>query len=334
MSTKMKQWSEVSHLTGAKYSDLEAFWQNNNAVLGEVVSKTLWQSGTYYAVNATIDVSDGLMARAKSAGTSGSTEPTWTEGNVTDGSVTWEVTNKNFGHDYSAGYHNSIYRGKYLGSSISTKQNTAIANRTYDDMFIGDYWTIGGVNYRIAGFEYYYNCGDSGFTVGHIIVVPDTCLTYAVMNDTNTTAGGYANSKMRGNSGGLASVRSTIASAFGSHVASHRIIMTNASDSTGPTGWGWMDSDGIELMNEVQVYGCRIWGSPLQGYEVGTQKQQLPLFALSPKHINTRQDCWLQDISAAWPAGNFALVGGHGNASYGSASRSIGVRPAITLKAV
>ena len=55
----------------------------------------------------------------------------------------------------NAGAHNSIYRGKYLGSSVTAEQYTAISSGTFEDLYIGDYWTIGGVNYRIAAFNYY-----------------------------------------------------------------------------------------------------------------------------------------------------------------------------------
>ena len=50
----------------------------------------------------------------------------------------------------NAGAHNAIYRGKSLGSTVTTAQYAAIKAGTFDDLYIGDYWTIGGVNYRIA----------------------------------------------------------------------------------------------------------------------------------------------------------------------------------------
>ena len=234
--------------------------------------------------------------------------------------------------------HNSIFRGKSLGSSISTAQNQAIKDRTYTDLYIGDYWTIGGVNYRIAALDYYYSCGDTNFTKGHVIVVPDSVLYNAPMNATNITDGGYSGSAMfLGTSitvsdttyTGLANARTTIANAFGSHVASHRIICTNATSSGKPSGWAWRDSDGIELMNEQQVYGAPAWRDAAQnGYDVGTQKMQFPLFLYAPRFVNTRQNYWLQDVRSA---SIFALVDLTGAANYTGASLAYGVRPAITL---
>ena len=100
----------------------------------------------------------------------------------------------------NAGSHNSIYRGKYLGDEVTADQYAAIAAGTFDDMYIGDYWAINGVNWRIAHFDYWLHCGNSGSgtTEHHVVIVPDLALYNAKMNETNTTAGGYLHSKMRG----------------------------------------------------------------------------------------------------------------------------------------
>ena len=226
-------------------------------------------------------------------------------------------------------FHNSYPICKYLGTSITDAQNTAIKNRTYDDLFIGDYWTINGVNWRIVAIDYYYNVGDTNFGKGSLIVMPDTVLYSAQMNTTDTTAGAYAGSLMRTQN--LNNARTIAQNAFGSHLANHRILLANAVDSSGPSGWGWYDSDGIELPNEVQIYGTRVWGSALKGFDVGTQKQQFPLMALAPQFVNTRQSYWLQDVSSNSVSGNFAFVSYFGNASNHNASNSYGVCPSITL---
>jgi hypothetical protein len=65
-------------------------------------------------------------------------------------------------------------------------------------MYIGDYWTINGVTWRIAHFDYWLRCGDTETTTHHVVVVPDTFLYFAKMNETNVTTGGYTRSLMRG----------------------------------------------------------------------------------------------------------------------------------------
>ena len=226
-------------------------------------------------------------------------------------------------------FHNSYPRCKYLGTTITSAQNTAIKNRTYDDLFIGDYWTINGVNWRIVAIDYYYNVGDTNFDKGNIIVMPDTILYNAQMNSADTTAGAYAGSVMRTQN--LNSARTIAQNAFDSHLANHRIMLANAVDSSGPSNWTWYDSDGVELPNEVQIYGTRVWGSALKGFDVATQKQQFPLLALAPQFVNTRQSYWLQDVSSYSVSSHFAYVAHDGLAITYDASNSIGVRPSVTL---
>ena len=226
-------------------------------------------------------------------------------------------------------FHNAYPRCKYLGTTITDAQNTAIKNRTYDDLFVGDYWTINGVNWRIVAIDYYYNVGDTNFDKGNIIVMPDTVLYNAQMNTTDTTAGAYAGSLMRTQN--LNSARTIAQNAFGSHLANHRITLANSVNASGPSSWAWYDSDGVELPNEVQIYGTRAWGSALKGWDVATQKQQFPLMVLAPQFVNTRQTYWLQDVSSNSVSSHFALVYSIGYAVSGNASHSYGVRPSVTL---
>ena len=251
---------------------------------------------------------------------------------VNGASTTYDIHDANAVHlsANSIPFHNSYPRCKYLGTSITDAQNTAIKNRTYDDLFIGDYWTINGVNWRIVAIDYYYNVGDTNFDKGNIIVMPDTVLYNAQMNETNTTAGAYSGSLMRTQN--LNSARTIAQNAFGSHLANHRIVLANSVDTSGPNNWAWYDSDGVELPNEVQIYGTRVWGSALKGFDVATQKQQFPLMALAPQFVNTRQTYWLQDVSSLSVSSNFAFVSYDGFA-YNTffASNSYGIRPSVTL---
>ena len=246
-------------------------------------------------------------------------------------STTYDIHDANAVHlgANSIPFHNSYPRCKYLGTTITDAQNTAIKNRTYDDLFIGDYWTINGVNWRIVAIDYYYNVGDTNFDKGNIIVMPDTVLYSAQMNETDTTAGAYAGSLMRTQN--LNNARTIAQNAFGSHLANHRIVLANSVDTSGPNNYSWYDSDGVELPNEVQIYGIRIWGSALKGFDIGTQKQQFPLLALAPQFVNIRQTYWLQDVSSYSVSSNFVIAYVYGYAFISYASNSLGVCPSVTL---
>ena len=230
----------------------------------------------------------------------------------------------------NAGAHNSIYRGKNLGTTVTEEQWEAISSGTFTDLYIGDYWVIGGVNWRIAAFDYYLNCGDTSFTKHHAVIVPDTCLYNAQMNTTNVTTGAYKGSAMY--TANLTQAKSTINSAFGSsHVLSHRIYLSNATSNGRASAGEWTDST-VDLMCEHMVYGSGIFSPVSDGSNVPNnyrvEKGQLPLFALEPSRICNRAAWWLRDVITA---AAFAYVSGHGSANYDGASGSGGVRPAFCI---
>lgn len=229
-----------------------------------------------------------------------------------------------------AGAHNAIYRGKSLGSAVTEAQWAAIKAGTFEDMYIGDYWTIGGVVYRIAAFDYYYRAGDTDMTTHHVTLVPDANMYTHVMNDTNITTGAYVGSKMY--TEGLTQAKTTINSAFGSaHILSHRQFLANAVTDDYESAGSWYDST-VELMTEENVYGGKIFGNVSNGtalpYSYTVDKSQYPLFTFRPDLISNRQTYWLRDVVSA---SRFAIVGSHGDASYVSASNAVGVRPAFSI---
>lgn len=239
----------------------------------------------------------------------------------------------------NAGAHNAIYRGKSLGSTVTTAQYAAIKAGTFDDLYIGDYWTIGGVNYRIAAFDYYLNSGNTNCTTHHVVIVPDTCLYSAQMHNTssgglesgeaNTTAGGYVGSDMYKSN--LEQAKTTIKGAFSGHVLKHRIYLTNAVANGRASGGAWCDSE-VDLMCEQMVYGSGIFSPVSDGSNVPAnyrvEKSQLPLFQHEPSRICNRETWWLRDVITA---SCFARVASDGCAGYRDASHSRGVRPAFCI---
>ena len=229
----------------------------------------------------------------------------------------------------NAGAHNAIYRGKSLGSSVTIAQYSAISAGTFDDMYIGDYWTIGGVNYRIAAFDYYLNCGDTSCTKHHVVLVPDTCLYNHVMNDTNITTGAYVGSKMY--TEGLEQAKTTIKAAFSGHVLSKRIYLSNATANGRASAGAWCDSE-VDLMCEHMVYGNGVFSPVSDGTTIPNnyrvEKSQLPLLQHEPSRICNRATWWLRDVISA---SHFANVNYSGLAHFGTASDSLGVRPAFCI---
>ena len=250
----------------------------------------------------------------------------------------------------NAGFHNSIFRGKYLGSSYTEAQRTAIQSGTFDDLFIGDYWTIGGIDYVICHFDYYYRCSDADINYHHVIVMPrgtmtglsvtrinsETDGTYQWCSGTaNSTAGGYIASRMRTVIMPACDVK--VKSAFGSSYV-HAISELYPSKFASETdvlakGWAWTSTDLVcDLLNETMVYGHQVWGVGSEhgnaGYEVGIDKWQLAIFRLDPQFANIRSYWWLRSVASA----SYAARAGHdGKADDNGAANAFRVRPRFVL---
>lgn len=225
--------------------------------------------------------------------------------------------------------HRNIFRGKYLGSSVTAAQKAAIKAGTFDDLYVGDYWTIGGVNWRIVDINYWMRCGDTDFTTPHLVIMPDNKLYTAQMNRTNITNGGYVGSLMYTTN--LETAKTTIANAFGDMVLTHHEYLTNAVTNGYASASAWYVST-VELPNEIMMYGNYVHTPTGNGSVIPTRhtinKSQLALFKLVPKFIHNRDYFWLRDVVSA---AHFAGVATGGTAHCSGAAGSSGVRPVFAI---
>lgn len=49
--------------------------------------------------------------------------------------------------------HRSVFRGKNLGSEYTEAQQKMVLDGTFDDIWVGDYWEIDGIKYRVADID-------------------------------------------------------------------------------------------------------------------------------------------------------------------------------------
>lgn len=239
------------------------------------------------------------------------------------------------GYANNAGNRNAMPpRDRSLGSP-TTEHFEMIGSDKYNELFLGDYWTVEGVDWVIGDFKFWYNTGDTVCTKPHVAVFPRNNLYTYHMNATSTTVGGYVGSDLYKN--GLTQAKKMVADAFGSaHILNHREFLVNAVTNGAPTGMDWYDST-VELMNENMIYGSRQF-SPMPNGATNPwntcrnntiDKSQLSLFRYEPwMIIGNRQGYWLRDVVSAF---GFAGVGGLGDA-YCSDSRGVtGVRPVVGI---
>lgn len=231
----------------------------------------------------------------------------------------------------SSGYtHNAVYREKLLGVNVSDAQYESIKAGTFDDMYIGDYWLINGVIWRIAAFDYYYGTGDATCTTHHVVIVPDTCLTTAQINQTATTSGGYAGSYMYTTPDyGLFACHPIIIKAFGeSHLLTWRNYLLNAMDGGNYNGFSWYDCI-VECMSCLHVFGSVFYGTSAISYDT-LEHSQFPLFTLNPYNISHQESYWLKEPSGS---ATFLRITVEGIIHGDYTNQTYGIRPYFCLKA-
>lgn len=282
---------------------------------------------TTESLEVTIDSATGkaYVALDKTLSKTGEAADAGAVGEITDSLKT--RLNDIVGYDNAAA-HNSIYRGKNLGTQFTVEMSANIKNGTFKDLYCGDYLVINGTTYRFMDLDYLYKTGDTSLETHHILVVPDAPMYNHVMNDTNTTEGGYVGSKMY--ISGLDQALAKVKADFGeAHIVTYRNLLVNTVSNGVPSNWTWYSRQ-IDLMNEEMVYGTRAWSQASQnGYDTGTNKSQLAAFKHNHSLISScRSWYWLRAVRSST---YFCGVGGHGAASNNGASNAYGVRPCFLI---
>lgn len=313
----------------------------NVHVQAEDITTTAGQS-----VQAALDAAVGAVKTVNGKAPDGAGEVTLVAADVGARPDTWVPTAAEVGaqpqmepwKDYilltdcnNAGAHNAIYRGKNLGSAVTDAQWAAIQAGTFEYLFIGDFWTINDVNWRIAAFDYYYNTGDTACTTHHVVIVPDVLLYNARMNAEATTAGAYVGSEMY--TANLAAAKTTINNVFGAgHILSHRQLLSNAITDQYVSAVSWYNSD-VDLMTEQNVYGGKLFDSWMAGVNAARidtiDPAQFPLFAFRKDLISNRNSYWLRNVASSK---HFSCVTNSGQADYAKSDVGGGVRPAFCIK--
>lgn len=219
--------------------------------------------------------------------------------------------------------HNNIFRGANLGA-LNATHIANIKNGTFRDMFIGDYFTVNGSNYVIAGINTKHLKGDNNPLGNHLLLMPDRFSTLEdgtvmssdgkttyYMNDTDTTAGGLAGTKLYQTY--MPSIQKKLEADFGSNLLTFREVVSTHVDASGaPDQAEWRDAK-LGIPNEVMIYGTTLNGNNKNGawYNIGDDNVQLPLFRLNPDELTNHRNWafWLRDIHSA---SEFANVNGRG----------------------
>lgn len=206
-----------------------------------------------------------------------------------------------------------LYRGQSLGTSVTSDQIQAIRSNTFKGLFLGDFWTINEMVWRIADFNYWRNIGTTSLKSPHVVIVPDGTIGIDVNWDYREAihsigyAGSYINNYVS------TSVKWFVEEAFPSLLVKHneyqisklnRYLEAYGTSEDNTIALQNMETD---LMNEYMVFGSST-ATPASLTSYNTEKaqktpikadystRQLALFMINPDLININKTWWLKDI--------------------------------------
>ena len=230
---------------------------------------------------------------------------------------------------------NNFYRGKNLGTTFTLSQLDAIRTGTFNDLYVGDYWTgPDGVRYDIAHFNYFRGGmhPDSGAirNKNHIVLITSPWVQTATQMFPVIGDNGYMHSQIR--------------TALRNHAPTVQSFFTNATLETvsdyavgkayrdGRTWTGDLISDKLMLMNELQVYGTYIHAAMNDNntprYKATFHTNQFALFRLLPANRAVKGTWFLRDSAGR---GYFTAVAATGYARELSPTYSSTLRPFFAI---
>lgn len=193
---------------------------------------------------------------------------------------------------------NGIFRGKNLGERITAAQYAEVASGSFRGLYVGDFWRINNIVWRIAGFNWLLGLGDIPCRENHLVLIPDAPLFQAPMT-AGSWESGYPGTDMFCDH--LNAARTQAQNAFPGHVLEHRI----PARVSGKTQW-------CSAVAEL------LWEDMLG----------LPLFWLEPRFLRPGS-WWLADTA---DKGSFLCMGTYGEKGAAPAGESHGVRPYVCLR--
>lgn len=245
-----------------------------------------------------------------------------------------------------ANMRRNVVRGKYLGTSYTTAQKAAVSSGSFEDLYLGDYWVINGVTWRIVDFNYYMNIGDIRNTLNHVVVMPDTNLRQGAMNEDffKANTGAYLGSDMKKLH--MPAMFNTVVAAFDmDNVLAFRDFLSNSMKSA-PEGavvnsgqWGEFR---VELPSQIMMFGTSAMmpaamGANNPSLHTPIAGGQFALFRLCPWYVpiagvgsNSALTQWTRDVLSPT---TWSVVSSQGVLAQAiSNNKGFGFRPYFCLK--
>ena len=269
-------------------------------------------------------------------------------------------------------WHNSHYRGINLISdghfANMAALLTAIRNQDWSDIYIGDYveltFTYEGasrtVKFYVGEIDKFYKVGNTSLETHHLVMVTGDLGINQVMNDTNTTAGGYVGSKAHTVT--LPALYAILNPLFNNAILTHREHLSNTvlsaqtvslslDDGNGAVTYScnnfpvyssgdpntpgcvtvgnWYDCN-LVLMSEIEMFGSNRFAS--SGIDdIMCPEGQIAAFKYNRnlQTLNRTINTWLRNVNSSF---RFCICGYYGaSGRYGASSTFIRLRPRFLI---
>jgi hypothetical protein len=365
------------------YNGLAANWSILDGAVGTIAEHTsaLSDKAPLVHTHTVSDITDfpafgnaaGTICEGNDSRLSDARTPvahTHTKSDVTDlfnSANTWSANNQfakiNTIETNTVEWHNSHYRGINLISdghfANMAALLTAIRAQDWSDIYIGDYveltFTYEGasrtVKFYVGEIDKFYNVGDTALTTHHLVMVTGNLGINQVMNDTNTTAGGYVGSKAHTVT--LPALYAILNPLFNNAILTHREHLSNivisaqsvslslddgngavnyscsnfpvysSGDPNTPgcvTAGNWYDCN-LVLMSEIEMFGSNRYAS--SGIDaIMCPEGQIAAFKYNRnlQTLNRAINTWLRNVNSA---SRFCRCNGLGHSDRAVASNTV-----------
>ena len=231
--------------------------------------------------------------------------------------------------------HSQIFRGKNIGTSLSSAQAAEISSGRFHDMWIGDYWYAANVKWTIIDFNYF---NAMGVDQPHLIVMPMSQIGTEVLDTSKSgTINGFADCSIVGKLD--TNYTNAFSSVFGStHLKDHPEWIGSGWTQFTPTG-GKPDgfcsntvaiSASVMIPSEIQLFGARINAAQHTGsagnYTTGyTQFRMFNMGIYPPRGTGM----WLRDQT--WSRSFAAYIPNHNRVDDRDVESATGIIPYGTI---
>lgn len=210
----------------------------------------------------------------------------------------------------------TTFRGKHLGTSFTAAQKAAIGNGSFTGIYLGDYWTLGGRQWRVVDFNYWSGSNDGAGKNNHIVVMPDSPLYSSPMGTKTNLGVGYYGSIVYN---GMHKAREWAGGLFGNDMLLSRTAYLSGAETFKQTWYAYQAVRLCDIPTEIQVFGANIYGKPMPTADKG----QFALFRIRRDLVMKNGTYWLQGsrgdgrTATVKPYGNGSLQAELNTASYG-----------------